>query len=162
MPDFCNNHGFVPPVAFNSPFKLFIGRSHGLGSFNFLLSSFSLRLSTHANLLKLVIPLYKRYVIFWLLRFIQFPDLFHKSFASLFIFPHGTCSIGVCMYLVLEVWYPFLQTSFWCSTLCSFFSYHTGLLPSLVFWFSFPGTLTSSISLATTLEISLDFFSFCY
>lgn len=54
----------------------------------------------------------------WLLWFRWFPGLFHLSLAILFTFhSRYSFSIGVSLYLVLEVWFPFLQTSSWCSTL---------------------------------------------
>lgn len=53
----------------------------------------------------------------WLLWFLWFSVLFHFSFACLFTFhSRYSFSIGVRSFLVLEAWFPFLQTSSWCST----------------------------------------------
>lgn len=85
--------------------------------------------------------------------------LFHLSSAILFTF-HSRYSftIGVSFYLVLEVWFPFLQTSFGCSTCFSLLCL-TGLVYPLC---SGVVALTTRVSLATTSRISLDFFSSGY
>ena len=101
-----------------------------------------------------------RHSFLWLLRCRWFPGLFHLSLAILFTFhSRYLFSIGVSSCLVLEVWFPFLQTSSWCSTLFRSFLL-TGLfypLRSVLF-----GALTPRGSLATTSRISLDFFSSRY
>lgn len=57
---------------------------------------------------------------------------FHLSVAILFTF-HSRYSftIGVSWCLVLEVWFPFLQTSYWCSTPLSLPRTYGTQLPSL-------------------------------
>lgn len=92
------------------------------------LFTFSLRLLPFFTIL-LANPLYKRYLIFslsapvlpisWSFSLSTASDLF--SFHSRYSF-----SIGVVVYLALEVWFPCLQSSYWWSTL---FSSFTAILP---------------------------------
>jgi len=112
----------------------------------------------------------------------QFSDLFHLALLFFSSFTHVTFfTIGVSVYLALEVWFPCFQSSFRWSTfslqapllkgawsrphLERFWAYliltYGTRLPSMLFSVSI-WLLAFSVSLATTSLISLDFFSFCY
>jgi len=87
--------------------------SHMCGLFRFHFARARLTHITCKSIIQKV-----RHSFLWLLWFRWFPGLFHLSLAILFTFhSRYSFSIGVSLYLVLEVWFPFLQTSSWCSTL---------------------------------------------
>jgi len=95
-------------------FKLLMDRSLGFGSHMVSLFLFSLRFLSfalyHISCKSIIQKVHHR--LLWLLRFFRFPVLFHLSLAILFIFhSRYLFSIGVYVYLVLEVWFPYLQTS---------------------------------------------------